>query len=67
MKSKKELNAQKEEVETVSKKFHELTDEELAEVSGGQDAQHAIVFTSKSAGIDNQISGICISVSDKTS
>ena len=35
MKSKKELNALKEEVETVSKKLQELTDEELAQVSGG--------------------------------
>ena len=30
MNTKKELNAPKEEVETVSKKLHELTDEELA-------------------------------------
>ena len=36
MKTKEELNALKEEVETVSKKLHELTDEELAQVSGGQ-------------------------------
>ncbi len=35
MKSKEELNALKEEVETVSRKLHELTDEELAQVSGG--------------------------------
>ena len=35
MKTKEELNARKEEVEAVSKKFHELTDEELAQVSGG--------------------------------
>ena len=35
MKTKEELNAQKEEVETVSKKLHELTEEELAQVSGG--------------------------------
>ena len=34
MKTKEELNALKEEVETVSKKLHELTDEELAQVSG---------------------------------
>ena len=36
MKSKEELNALKEEVETVNKKLAELTDEELAQVSGGQ-------------------------------
>ena len=35
MKTKEELNAQKEEVETVSRKLHELTEEELAQVSGG--------------------------------
>ena len=36
MKTKEELNALKEEVETVSKKLHELTDEELEQVTGGQ-------------------------------
>ena len=35
MKTKEELNALKEEVETVNRKLHELTDEELAQVSGG--------------------------------
>ena len=35
MKTKEELNALKEEVETVSKKTVELTEEELAQVSGG--------------------------------
>ena len=35
MKTKEELNALKEEVETVSKKLAELTEEELAQVSGG--------------------------------
>ena len=35
MKTKEELNALKEEVETVSKKLRELTDEELAHVTGG--------------------------------
>ena len=35
MKTKEELNALKEEVETVSKKLRELTKEELAQVSGG--------------------------------
>ena len=34
-KSKEELNVIKEEVETVNRKLHELTDEELAQVSGG--------------------------------
>ena len=35
MKTKEELNALKEEVETVNRKLHELTEEELAQVSGG--------------------------------
>ena len=34
-KSKEELNAIKEEVETVNKKLHELTEEELEQVTGG--------------------------------
>ena len=37
MKTKEELNALKEEVETLNKKLHELTDEELAQVSGGDE------------------------------
>ena len=35
MKTKEELNALKEEVETLNKKLAELTDEELEQVSGG--------------------------------
>ena len=35
MKSKEELNALKEEVETLNKKLAELTDDELEQVSGG--------------------------------
>ena len=35
MKTKEELNALKEEIETQNKKLHELTDEDLAQVSGG--------------------------------
>ena len=35
MKTKEELNALKEEVEALNKKLAELTDEELAQVSGG--------------------------------
>ena len=37
MKTKEELNALKEEVETLNKKLHELTDEELEQVTGGVD------------------------------
>ena len=36
MKTKEELNALKEEVETLNKKLHELTDEELEQVAGGK-------------------------------
>ena len=35
MKTTEELNELKEEVENVSKKLHELTDEELTQVTGG--------------------------------
>ena len=37
MKTKEELNALKEEVETMNKKLQKLTEEELAQVSGGAD------------------------------
>ena len=36
MKTKEELNALKKEVETLNKKLAELTEEELAQVSGGE-------------------------------
>ena len=35
MKTKEELNALKEEVVTLNEKLHELTDEELEQVTGG--------------------------------
>ena len=35
MKTKEELNELKEEVETLNEKLHELTEEELAQVTGG--------------------------------
>ena len=44
MKTKKELNALKEEVETLNKKLHELTDEEFAQVSGGGDVPPELVI-----------------------
>ena len=37
MKTKEELNTLKEEVKTVNEKLHELTEEELAQVTGGVD------------------------------
>ena len=45
MKTKEELNALKEEVETASRKLHELTDEELAQVSGGNAGQSETVYS----------------------
>ena len=53
MKTKEELNALKEEVEILNKKLHELTEDELEQVTGGQ------------TGINSQISAICIGISDK--
>ena len=41
MKTAEELNALKEEVETMSRKLHELNDEELAQVSGGGNVNEA--------------------------
>ena len=46
-KTKEELNALKEEVETLNRKLHELTDEELAQVSGGayvKDGYDSVTF-----------------------
>lgn len=42
MKSNEELNALKEEIETVSKKLYELSTEELEQVSGGKNIQQVI-------------------------
>ena len=41
MKSKEELNALKEEVETLNKKLQELSEDELQQVSGGRTADEA--------------------------
>ena len=50
MKTKEELDALKQEVETLNKKLHELTDEELAQVSGGvlRGGKHALVVPADS-------------------
>ena len=42
MKTKEELKALKEEVETVSRKLHELSEEELAQVTGGSSRDHRL-------------------------
>ena len=39
MKTKEELNEIKEEVEALNKKLHELTDEELEQVTGGNESR----------------------------
>ena len=46
MKTKEELNTIKEEVETVNKKLHELTEEELEKVTGGIDDSKCVILTS---------------------
>ena len=42
MKTQEKLNALKEEVETVSRNLHELTDEEFAQVTGGVDYERVV-------------------------
>ena len=42
MKTKEELNALKEEVETLNKKLHELTEEEFAQIIGGSNTEEPI-------------------------
>ena len=51
MKNKEELNALKEELEALSRKLHELTEEELAQVSGGVlcGGKHALVVPADSS------------------
>ncbi|MDO4983509.1 MAG: bacteriocin [Eubacteriales bacterium] len=45
MKNKEELTALKEEVETLNKKLEELTEEELAQVSGGVQSPDFVTFS----------------------
>ena len=58
-KSKEELNALKEEVETLNRKLHELTEEELEQVSGGVAASALAVAGGKalSMGLANVYAG----------
>ena len=48
MKTKEELNALKEEVETLNQKLAELTEEELAQVSGGVEPPPALAAMASS-------------------
>ena len=50
MKTREELNALKEEVEAVSRKLRELTDEELAQIVGGGTIQDVSSNTVKEHG-----------------
>ena len=53
MKTKEELNALKEEVETLNKKLAELTDEELAQVFGGSTIGQIGTFTCPNSACKN--------------
>ena len=59
MKTKEELNALKEEVETVSRKLAELTEEELEQVAGG-----SVVV--KCPRDEAKIGPLCLDCPDKT-
>ena len=59
MKTKEELNALKEEVETVSRKLHELTDEELKQVSGGISSGYIYVCSVNARHYQSETDGYC--------
>ena len=63
-KTQEELNALKEEVETLNKKLHELTDEELAQVSGGG-ASDIISFRSATYNGENLYPGHSSTLSEE--
>ena len=58
-KTKEELNALKEEVETLNKKLAELTEEEIKQVSGGTGPQ--LVKPRETLSLPKTISGLDIS------
>ena len=53
MKTKEELNALKEEVETLNKKLAELSEDELKQITGGQNVMPVIFAGTKE--VDEQI------------
>ena len=57
MKTKEELNALKEEVETLSRKLHELTEEELEQVTGGNIEQEIKNLAKQHFQIEEESSG----------
>lgn len=54
MKSKEELNALKEEYTSLSEKLRELSEDELAQVTGGLVARATIFNEMKAAGFDSK-------------
>ena len=65
MKTKEELNALKERIETVKKKLADLNEDELAQIAGGGDGWHLSVIKCPKCGwlfnvmIDNESRLIC--------
>ena len=56
MKTKEELNALKEEVETVNRKLLELTEEELADVTGGaMIVSHKMAANDTNTDVDREV------------
>ena len=53
MKTKEELNALKEEVETLNKKLRELTEEELSQVTGGANEYLMLIDGKVTQHVDN--------------
>lgn len=53
MKTKEELNIIKEEIETLNKKLVELTEEELAQVTGDQDLKWIQLFIATAPSIES--------------
>ena len=57
MKTKEELNALKEEVETQNKKLHELDDEQLAQVAGGVGDERETKMKCSNCGYQKEVAG----------
>ena len=60
MKTKEEPNALKEEVETVSKKLHELINEELEQVTGGWGYKDIEIFLSENGEGEKQGDNVAV-------
>ena len=66
MKTKEELNALKEEVETLNRKLHELTEEELSQVSGGDCSETDYAELESMIADANRKVGMAIAYAQKT-